>query len=969
MAGYKGKDKTISSVSDILGFVLEQSELPPEQRKPVRPPPTADSQASSEYVQTLVDALAMPGMFVGDQFLGAMQGLVDPTIKVGVQTSRIPVVKLTASGLPDFFEKPDEFIDKLFETNKTISKMENIRWAGEAMRYLAGSTYAKKMGLFEGYGDLKNTLERAVGQAAQDSGSPRDRQWIVRASEELRKDGYVSRTDVRKLIARKNKVDENTRKGKELKEKLTNQINSLNGMEGINALEASLKNLNKKTDSKRWEDTQDNIDKITDTISSAETFRSLLGLEFEERQNDLLGNRTKSQLTAKELVEYNKLESSNNILELWKKYDTLDARAMKGAESLDGSKDEGILFKLKRAKSNIRSNEEELRDRLKAIRSGKTFGTGSNLIDYGKLSKSQKRAEISVAQKNIKQLRSTRRSLNSVQLWSGIGAAEGLYYGVKQTFGPGGIEAILNGDFYNPIKGYYGCPVDNAGTILIGKGKWNKVEFVKSKSAEISYKRNLRDAYNDGMVRFYYMNPATWVKSMFTGEGFAWVADNKKIEIKKMWSVKSGVFKELQDPKFWKFYKKYKKLNSTEQIQLLAKEPKYRNILGYVLKGLGDENSAFAKKFFKAEKISNALEQWSKVTAIFSTPARMLSLFQEKTLGKVQTGIRKGVFSVLSKLKFFTKDKAAMALLTSWKATGGAALSSAISQGIVAAFGLAGTAIAGPLGTAVTVVVAWVMEGVTKLSIKVIVYAFVGVFGLILLIGASSEYSNRASVDSYSREIPGTIYENKGFGGYGGFSSGYLYSSGNFVPPPINIPAPTNSSCPFGDVKYRCTQGFSNTKCSHKNITNLYPVDLAGMKFFFAPQYCDTSTCTAKLSSMAAWRCTDGGFTGWNIEFSDGQGNVFNLMHTKLIPPGNGRNYKAGEPVAYIYQYAAEIVADDPLGTTRPNKNGVFYCWTGAHVHLTITHNGQYIDPIAFLVDMGCVNGVQSESKCPPCRP
>ncbi|MCD4811136.1 hypothetical protein K8R14_00810 [bacterium] len=925
MAGYKGKSETISSVSDILGFILEQSELPPEKRRPVRPPQTADSQASSEYAQTLVDALAMPGTFVGEKYLETVEGLVSPTIAIGTQTGRIPNVKITASALPEFFENPDEFVDKLFQKNKDISKMQKIRWAGEQMRVLAGSTYAKKMGLFDDYGDLKSTLERGLGQVAMDSGNERDKQWITKASIDIKEHGMVNSVSVKDLERRK-KVAHSI-KGKE---RIQGQIEALSFKHGS------------EEEAKKDQDIG--------------TFRSLLGLEFDERRIKILDGRDLKDLDSKELDSFKKVQSASNTLSLWSGYEKLDHRGMKDKWS-----------NIREQRKEISDIKQGFGDRLKAIKNGTTITLDDgNTIDYGKLSSSDRQKEKAYISKNLKQLSTTERSLTSVYLWSKIGQAEGVYHGLKQTFGPGGVEAFLNGDFFDPNKGFFGCPS--------AKGKFRGVEFVTSKSTKYKkekggkYKATLTDTYNDTMVRLYYLNPTTWMKTAFNGSGFAWIAENREVSLAKMWGVKeSRIFKDLQKPEFWAFYKRYKDLDPTKQTLMLDRDPKYKALLGYISKGLGEK--AFAKKFKQAEKIFKSLERFSGLSRFFSTPTRIRDYIVEGTIGKVQKGFRNNAYRVLSKMKIFTNSEAAKSLLRTWKATGGSSLSAAIAQGILTALGAASSVVAGPLGVALTLAVSVILEKVAKVSIKVFIYAFIGIFGAIILLGASIEFGSRAQVDSYSREIPGTIYENPNFGGYGGFYSGWFSGGGgNFVPPPINIPAPTNSSCPLGDVKYRCSQGFTRTVCSHKNITHKYPVDLTGFSFFYAPQYCDTSTCTASLSSMAAWRCSDGSFTGRNIEFSDGQGNVFNLMHTKLISPGNGRNYKAGEPVAYIYQYAAEMVADDPLGITKPNKNGVFYCWTGAHIHLTITHNGQYIDPIAFLVEMGCTNGAQSESECPPCK-
>jgi len=954
MAGYKGKTQTISSVSDILGFILEQSEKPPEKRRPVRPPQTAKSQAESEYVQTLVDALALPGTFAGDEYLKTMQSLVDPEIKIGSQVNRVPKVKLMASDLPEFFKNPDAFIDKKFKAMRDLSKAARLQWAGEQMRMLAGSTYAKKMGLFKGYGDLKPMLERAMGQSSQDSANPRDQQWIARASEELRQKGFTS-AEIRKL-----QLEINASRDPERRKRLEKKLDRIGGLKHLQELERQLSNLDKKSNTSDWKELKGRIEGITKGLSSTESFRSLLGLEFKGREDKILRGRKKSELTRVEFEELNKTQSANNMLGLWRSYSAFETRDING-----------IKVKLHNARKHIQTTKKGLNEQIQAIKDGIPWDIGNGrTVDYSRLSKSQRSAEISVARKGIRQLNSAGRSLNSVRLWSSVGKLEGIYHGIKATFGSGGFEKILNREFFDPKYDYFGCPsrLDNLDLSRDKDQKWNSVEFVKSKSVDIRGKKNLVENYNEIMVQLYYLNPVTWVKSLVTGEGFAWIADKKRAELLKVWSVKTGVFEGLQDRKFWQFYKKWKGADPNTQGVLLAENSKYKRLMKqFVEFGLKDKNSNFAKKFLKAERIAEKLEKFADIAKFFGTPARLLNWFNEKTLGKLQETVRNGVFKVLSKLKVFTQDKAAMAFLESWKLTGGAALTSAISQAIIGALGLASSSVAGPVGFALTIVISEILEKVTKVTIKVLIFAIVGIFGFIILVTPTATGNLQAQTDGYSREIPGSINYNTGFGGYG--DSGSLGGGGGGGLD-IDVPAPTNSTCPLGDAAYVCTQGFTNTTCTHKNIKDRKPVDLALISYFYAPQYCDTSNCTA-TSNIDPGRCSDGNYTGQKTTFDDGQGNVFNLMHTKLIPPSNGHTYKGGEPVVYIYQLPSELVADDPQQITTLNPEAGeatdFFCWTGAHLHLTIIHNGQYIDPILFLVNMGCVNGPQSEADCPPC--
>jgi hypothetical protein len=302
----------------------------------------------------------------------------------------------------------------------------------------------------------------------------------------------------------------------------------------------------------------------------------------------------------------------------------------------------------------------------------------------------------------------------------------------------------------------------------------------------------------------------------------------------------------------------------------------------------------------------------------------------------------------------------AIGLLKQWAKKGGLRnLLKGVSQGIGEALGI----VAGPgLNFVIGMVVGWLAERLYDLAVPlfgVLVYSILGLIG-VLVMAYGVIRSNSISYDISASTPPGAVEycdaEDPGFRTKKPWGS------------PVPIPPPTDSSCPLGDTPYVCTQGFTNTTCSHAGMKQKKPVDIDGaggnIKYFYAPKYCDRSNCTAS-TVINPGRCSDGNYTGQWVTFDDGNGNVFTLGHTKYIPPSNGRNYSAGEPVAYVYQSAAELIADDPEQRTSGSS---FYCWTGSHIHLLVSQNGTYVDPLALLSAMGCVNGPSSEAECPACN-
>ena len=714
---YQGKQKTVSSVSDILGFILEQSELPPEERTPVRPPETSEVQAESEYVSTLVDALAMPGTFVGEQTLSTIQSLVDPQTKIQTHQDRLGTVKIKASQLPAFFENPDEFVDKLFAGGKEISKMQRLQWAGERMKMLAGSTYAKKMKLFDGYSpEMKGIMERAVGQSAIPfkGGPPQasDITWVTQASDKIKNNGHLGQ----RLNSLKKKL-EFGRGSQEERERIEAEIKQ------IEFTYKRATNFGKETG------------------GAVNGFRSLLQQEFEFKKRGILGGRNVDNLSEKEFEEYSKTVEASNMVTLWNKYQ----------EEADISRD-------------ITQRKNDLIKHQKALEKGDTIVFRGKKIDYSQYSTDEKKKQLLAIKREMRDLSSANRSLQRMKFWGGVGKLEGAYYGIKNTLGPGTLEAVLNRDFYDPKKGYFGRP-STEGTFYFGGAE---IKFMKADNDD---KGQLRVGYNDWMMKLYYSNPINRMKSLVTGERFAWKANQMEEQLKKMWGVKAGDFKDLKDPKFWSFYKKFKNLDATGQAELLAFEQYrgYAKLMSRLGRVLGDKDSNLAKKFLKAEKLYDRFEKFANRARVFSTPTRLVTNFANKTVGQAQQKIRDSVVSFLSKLKMFSGNEGAKALLNSWAAgAGGKALSGAISTAVVGFLGLAGSTIAGPLGAAISLAVSSALEKITKISIKVFIYGFIGLFAVFMVLpGILGTSKKKSRIDAYSREIPGEIYYEESFDSYG----------------------------------------------------------------------------------------------------------------------------------------------------------------------------------------------------------
>jgi hypothetical protein len=912
----KPKDQTISSVSEIFGFLLEQSRKEPEKRRPMKPE-KGELQADSEYVSTIVDALALPGTLVGDRYLETVESMVNPAVKVGTYQDRLGSAKIKLTDLPDFFDNPDKFVDELFEKNENISKMQRIQWAGEQMRMLAGSAYAKKNNLFDSYPDpeIQDILTRALGQTAMKSKQATDQIWMNKAADQLKNRGMIS-SRIKPLEAEYGKLQNEIRKYKD-----RNQQPPAHLLQELDRVENRLKQLGE------WD------------------FQTLLDQEFLAKQDQVLSGRSWNDLTADEQGEYLKFSESRNLLRLWGKYDNFP----------------GTKAEFKKEEARIDKNKKNLLDQKKAIKSGGVFRIDGQTYDYSTLSKSDRQRALKEINGNIKGLNKGATTLRRMRIWGTAGKLEGTFYGLQSTLGPGGVQAFANGDFFDDKKGYFGCP-SIEDSLQVGKTENSKVSFVKARHDAYQVKENgkwvtkerkLVNNYNELMVNLYYLNPTTLMKTLFTGERFAWMADKKKMELAKLFDVQEGVLGGLKKPEFWSFYKKYQESNDEQKMQLLQQNTKYAEL---VKKVLGAKNADLIKKFEKAQKLVKQFENLKKVAYAMGTPQRILNWVQTQG-AKATKFARKGIANILMKMGMFAKDEAAKQFLQTWVKKGvGKSLGAAISSALIGALGLAGTAVAGPLGFAITAGVSVILEKVGKIAIKVAIFSLVGVFGAILLLGGMRSFKKQAETNVYSYEVPGTIEKNPNFESYGGGiglnpidDEGGGYENDGQLPEFVSGDLPSNETCLFvAGSNLRCTQGpFSYCtkpgylQPSHKNSP---AIDVAIGGNFAAPQFCNIAEGNCVVDAVGQTTCGGGEYpAGGFVQFSatyEGRTYQFYILHV-AIGVSSGQKLGSGQAVA-------TIVHDESWSM----------CSTGLHAHVKVTVNGETYNPRDVLNgDFGCSIG------------
>jgi hypothetical protein len=911
------KDQTISSVSDIMGFLLEESRKPPEKRRPIKTE-HGELQADSEYISTLVEALALPGTLVGDKYLDTIQSIVDPAVKIGTYKDRIGQVKMKLSDLPEFYDNPDEFIDKLFEKNKAISnKLQRIQWAGEQMRMVHGSAYARREKLFDSYPpEMKEVLIRAMGQTAQKSKQAYDQIWVRDASQKIFNGSRIS--DYR------------------------TQLDSL---------------IRSETDPERRKELEKDRKKIEDALKGGkdlypvEQFRGLLDVEFKLRGQEVLRNRRIEDLSTEEFEEYMKTIESRNLLGLWGQADGL-----KGRERLYSQQ-----------ANDLNRDKRSLLKRKEAIISGGSIRLDGRVFDYSGISDADRKRFLKEINGKIRGKNKAISALRGDQITKLGTQMETLWFGLSGTFGDGGLSAILTGDFYDPKKGFFGCPSGEEEFLIGAKGDYRNIKFVKAEKRAFvvgskgrdglyQYRKKpmpLTNKYNELMVDLYYWNPITLVKTLVTGERFAWMADKNLEKISQEFQQDNLQF--LAQPEFLSFLSKYQSATLEERSNLLESNENYRELIER-FERLIQRNPRLLAKIQRAQEFAKKYEKLRKLAIVFSQPQSILNFIEQ--FGAEQTKAIRQFISTNILEKLFKED-AVKAMLKDWVDFGVgktvvAGITKAITTWIVKLIGTASATVTGGISLIVSGLLSDLFEKISKATIKIIIYSITGVFGIFIVLGSLITFNNRAKTDGYSRVVAGDVYENPSFTSYGGGSglgdeSEYDNPNSGALAEFIPGNLPDGMTCLFSSgPSLRCTQGpYSSCNESGYHQPSHYnspAIDVGTGGNFAAPQFCDVAQGNCKVVSVGQETCQGGSPAGGYV--------IFTAEY-------NGRVYQFFVLHVAIGVSSGEILGPGQAVATITHDESWRNCSTGLHAHVTVKVNGSYVNPRDVLnQDFGCSIGI-----------
>lgn len=899
-------DKNDDVLGQIFDFIFAQQELPPSKRKPVN---TSGVSGDKELIDAVTAILENPAIFNVEHMADNYADAVNIKLaELRFSEDNIKKAEVGTSNLADIITDPVGYARKVRNTGKAIRKSMQAKYLGAAATEFVVSAYLRKQGFSK---ELRDIIKN-------DTNFRDSIKELYEFSDYKEAEAYAQGVADPPMLSGADKEYLNARV-----EKVRAKLSMSRG---------------------EWERLSDR-DKVTLTkglltssreIDIRSTFRSVLG----RGRGDSAFNQYQRILEDKDRYgTYHKLERENLLRE---------ERGLRNSHFHNGnwdSEEAELVYERTKLTRSFISNKENFRfvagrKTPELLRNSKVYisnlSTQINNIERD-LRSAQRRGDTDaqrVLRERLKMTKAAKRTVKRVNIFGNMGQIEGYINSVRDYWN---LQSIINGDFFKSTKNQFYCPTEK---MEFKRGDTVLAEYmVPAHHKDGEARSAILRSYEDFFGRAYYLTPGSIFRTYFyNGEGFAWRAHLQKREIDEF--LRNSNIGNIDFKRF-------------------SLDRNYRDLI--LSGGTGITN----------QRLLDMLERYAKLgdmTQMFSILYRTQEKLLKWSNDALFEGFRERIYGMIMNSRVFSRladGSVATGLLRRWVKKGSLRnLFKGLSQGIAEALGLA----AGPgLNLLIGAVVGWLAERAYDLAVPlfgVLVYAIFGVFAILgfLVMGYGMTRKNSIRYNISASTPPGSVSyceaEDSGF-----------EESDDFWGSPILVPPPTDSSCPLGDIAYVCTQGFTDTTCSHANMKGKKPVDIDGaggtnIKYFYAPQYCDNSKCTATTVVNPA-RCADGNYTGQWVYFDDGNGNVFTLGHSKFIPPANGNSYKAGEPVAYIYQSAAELIADDPEQRTSGTS---FYCWTGSHIHLLITQNGTHIDPLAFLYEMGCVNGPASEGECPSCN-
>lgn len=868
------KEENSDALGQIFDFIFNEAQKPPDKRKPVK---VTGISGQNELTDVLSAALEKPGVFLTDQILETFNEALDLEVaRINTNEQGSASVKFSTGNLLALLNDPNTYMQKGFDNAKIMRKQMRAQYLGKMMQHAVAEGWARKYNLDL---DAKEAIRGSFGARHLDrSLSKKERAKSYDASNAIGAsiEGRFYSDSYDKRVMKPNELNLLSEK-----DHLANRSYELIGREIFGR--------------SYW-------DKLS-THQKNEFESALEGKTIE----NYLKNNFNQAYSNQFVLRYNDLKKSvyggKDNIEIWDrdKYISLENR------NLD--------FRIKQLNEYKANNNLQGRDLvninvgIKRLEQAKVIVSGQSLnldtitnarveirkaIDTYKQQIVQARAsgDLSAAklyQRQIRDLKSGERELNTVMLWGKIGQVEGYINSFNNIYANGNFaKAFLDGTFFDP----------NRNTLLRPSKKeefrfGSKAGGVKILVADES-KNPIINFYNKSITPLYYLTPKSMMKTLFVnGEGFVFLASQIQKDLKKALEKSA--------------------LNSNINIeQLLASDPK-----SYLESLLGTTDPTVIKKYLKEMK---ALKGMSNIAKIFSYGQRMRDRVNKFFEEKIFKAIRRKIYGALRK----GVSEGARKILASWVAKGG--IQTFVKGLVIAIANALGIATTGGLANVVITIVASVLVdvlyGIIKVIAMIVLFAFVGLIGLVFMLGSKSTYKHAQNSYAYTTVVPGEVVTNPNFRGLYPIEDGE--TPGELLP--FNGGSlPDGVQCLLGVQSYRCTQPAYGSY-SHSKVP---AVDITGVEYFYAPTFCGNDNCV--VTAVTDVSCS-AGYAGGMVIFNATYGSTtytFKLIHvSKNVSVG--QKLSAGEAVARIMTMAETTSA----------------CSSGRHLHLEVKANGSSVNPM-----------------------
>ncbi|NLZ24811.1 hypothetical protein GX888_03665, partial [Candidatus Dojkabacteria bacterium] len=757
-------------IGGIFDFIFGEAKKQPEKRKRIIPEKEYVSAPGNEaVVEDILTVLSAPGVFISSTAPKEVWDALETDL-INIPIDEFGGFKITTSNITKLFKDPKGFVNAAHKRAKsirnaqaalylggTLSSFMTTAWARdfgnkEVLKASLGSMVADKRG--ESY-----KIARALGQYVESkddllgSGVKKPPlafgQDVFRIKHETHLDFMAERaSDLlgRGTFGKEGWKNLDSRDKTEFVRILSGELDPLDQLaERVVGSRYKTMDLQQRNQERRKLSSladRDNVDK--EGFAKAEIQRYLAnryGVEVAKKFGKVTrGSKIPKEagsisITNKQFKEHDTINIFDPSL-----YRSLERNNL--VEEINTSTGENRAL-YERTLIMLESNRNAISDKLTSLRK-----------ELASTTDPKRKGELKLEMKQVRRLSNV---LGTNTFIGKVGQWEGYLASVKSVWAGEGVnplKSIWDQSFFDNRKNKILNPVLNTKLGEVGK----KVDFVVAKRFA---GKDMLNAYNEIGETLYYANPKTWVRTLVTGEGFAWLT-HKRVE-----SVK-GMLGGIDKPEeiiglLDDLFKNGALVDLEKNIEMVMKKIELKNIN----KTLTPEQLAKIESLLKSTKTLRGLtDTFSKIARLQKQVAKMIL---EKTKELRRMIVRKIMQNKV--LREWIIKHGASKLLGQFVVKGSVkTLIQGIASSIAGAIGLTG----GPaaiLTFAITWVATEVIWVVGKLTIRIgtaivkfqtqlLYILFLGIIGLVLVVVSSASNSvakfNNQNY-SYSNASPGSV--------------------------------------------------------------------------------------------------------------------------------------------------------------------------------------------------------------------